>query len=126
MTGKSKALPHQLSEEEQQRVAIARALINHPAVIIADEPTGNLDPHAAAGTAISFKINYAGTSIIMATHEYSLIHNYPGQVIELNHGKATTYTESQDFLIPTANDLANPKNVVSTLQTVDCIKLKVC
>ncbi len=99
MTGKSKAMPHQLSGGEQQRVAIARALINHPAVVIADEPTGNLDPHAAADIMdIIQKINYSGTSVIMATHEYSLIHDYPGKVIELSEGNAEIYHDSQEFL----------------------------
>lgn len=99
MTGRRQAMPHQLSGGEQQRVAIARALINTPAIIIADEPTGNLDPHAAQAIMdILLKINYGGTAILMATHEYSLIHDYPGQVVELVEGKPVVYPESQTFL----------------------------
>ena len=99
MTGRSQAMPHQLSGGEQQRVAIARALLNSPALIIADEPTGNLDPHAAQHImGILREINYLGTAILMATHEYGLIHDYPGQVIELLDGKAQLYEESSSFL----------------------------
>jgi cell division transport system ATP-binding protein len=100
MTGRRDALPHQLSGGEQQRVAIARALINRPAVIIADEPTGNLDPHAAQYVMdILRKVNFQGTSILMATHEYHLIHQYPGQVLELAGEQWQHYPESQAFLL---------------------------
>lgn len=99
MAGRSQAYPHQLSGGEQQRVAIARALINQPAVLIADEPTGNLDPEAAKYVMdILRKINYQGTATLMATHEYNLIRDYPGQVIELKDGEIYQYPESQDFL----------------------------
>lgn len=99
MTGRRDAMPHQLSGGEQQRVAIARALINRPAVIIADEPTGNLDPHAAQYVMeILRKICFQGTAILMATHEYGLIHDYPGQVLELAGEQWQHYAESQAFL----------------------------
>ncbi len=99
MAGRSQAYPHQLSGGEQQRVAIARALINSPAVLIADEPSGNLDPKAAQYVMdILRTINYQGTAVLMATHEYNLIRAYPGRVIELNEGKVTLFPDSQDFL----------------------------
>jgi len=99
MTGREHAMPHQLSGGEQQRVAIARALINSPALIIADEPTGNLDPHAAQYIMeILRKIHYQGTAVLMATHEYGLIHDYPGRVLELVEGSIHDYPESQTFL----------------------------
>jgi len=100
MTGRRDAMPHQLSGGEQQRVAIARALINNPAVIIADEPTGNLDPHAAQYIMdILRKICFQGTAILMATHEYGLIHDYPSQVLELAGESWQHYPESKDFLL---------------------------
>jgi cell division transport system ATP-binding protein len=100
MTGRRDAMPHQLSGGEQQRVAIARALINHPAVIIADEPTGNLDPHAAHYIMdILRKICSQGTTLLMATHEYSLIHEFPGQVLELAGESWQHYPDSKDFLL---------------------------
>ena len=75
-------MPHQLSGGEQQRVVIARSLLNHPAIIIADEPTGNLDPAVADQIMKVFQaINAGGTAIFMATHNYELIHKYPGRVL---------------------------------------------
>ncbi len=88
-------MPHQLSGGEQQRVVIARALINEPTLLVADEPTGNLDPKVADGIHQLFqKINNSGTAILMATHNYQLIKDYPervlkcenGQLIDSNHG----------------------------------------
>ncbi len=79
--------PHQLSGGEQQRVSIARALINDPILLLADEPTGNLDPEATDMIMeILFRINLAGTSIIMATHEHDLIRRYPARTLECRAG----------------------------------------
>jgi cell division transport system ATP-binding protein len=64
-------MPHQLSGGEQQRVVIARALINEPQILLADEPTGNLDPEVSSGTLKIFQqINNSGTAVLMATHSY--------------------------------------------------------
>jgi len=72
-----KKMPHQLSGGEQQRVVIARALINEPVLLIADEPTGNLDPEVSHGILKVFQqINKSGTAILMATHSYGLIKNF--------------------------------------------------
>ena len=79
--------PHQLSGGEQQRAAIARALLNEPPLILADEPTGNLD-EATAGDIMNllFEINRRGTAILMVTHNLSIVRNYPARVLKLENG----------------------------------------
>ena len=75
-------MPHRLSGGEQQRVVIARALLNEPVLLLADEPTGNLDPEVSAGIMELFaQINFAGTAILMATHNFQLIDRYPHRVL---------------------------------------------
>ena len=84
---KSHKLPHQLSGGAQQRAAIARALLNEPALILADEPTGNLDEETARGIMnLLFDINRNGTAIIMVTHNQSLIRMFAARVITLENG----------------------------------------
>ena len=84
MTTKSHKMPHQLSGGEQQRIAIARAILNNPAVILADEPTGNLDDETAEGILqLLQQINREqGTAIVMVTHNRSICARYPGRVFE--------------------------------------------
>jgi cell division transport system ATP-binding protein len=78
----SSKMPHQLSGGEQQRVVIARALINEPLILIADEPTGNLDPEVADGIFKLFlEINNSGTAILMATHNHAFLKNYPARIL---------------------------------------------
>lgn len=80
--------PHQLSGGEQQRVVIARSLLNEPVILIADEPTGNLDPEVSDGIFKLFlEINKAGTAILMATHDYRLIENHPARVLKCQDGR---------------------------------------
>lgn len=82
METKAHKMPHQLSGGEQQRIAIARALLNKPKVIIADEPTGNLDNETADGIMrLLREINQEGTSIVMVTHNRSIFEKYPGRVM---------------------------------------------
>lgn len=84
---KLNVMPHQLSGGEQQRIAIARALLNEPDVILADEPTGNLDPETSNGIMkILFRLSELGKTVIMATHNYNLIHKFPGRVIKCEEG----------------------------------------
>ncbi|MBL7849303.1 MAG: ATP-binding cassette domain-containing protein [Cyclobacteriaceae bacterium] len=83
-----KKLPHQLSGGEQQRVVIARALLNEPMILIADEPTGNLDPEVSAGILKLFQqINRSGTAVLMATHSYGLIKRFPARILKCEDGK---------------------------------------
>lgn len=83
-----KKMPHQLSGGEQQRVVIARALINEPVILIADEPTGNLDPEVSQGILKVFQqINKSGTAILMATHSYGLIKRFPARILKCEEGK---------------------------------------
>jgi cell division transport system ATP-binding protein len=87
MKGFAAKMPHQLSGGEQQRVAIARALLNDPEVILADEPTGNLDPQTSAEVLeLLKKINANGKTIIMATHDYALLLKYPSKTLKCEDG----------------------------------------
>ncbi|HXA02941.1 MAG TPA: ATP-binding cassette domain-containing protein [Cytophagaceae bacterium] len=79
-------MPHQLSGGEQQRIVIARALINEPTLLIADEPTGNLDPEVAEGILKLFlEINKTGTTILMATHNHAFLDRYPARVLKVEN-----------------------------------------
>lgn len=99
MWNKANARPHQLSGGEQQRVAIARALINEPALLIADEPTGNLDPDSAQYLMkLMRKINQGGTTVLMATHEYALLSDYPAKVLELKDQQLYFHEHPRTFL----------------------------
>lgn len=84
-------MPHELSGGEQQRVVIARALLNDPKLILADEPTGNLDPDTSHGIMnLLFDISKKGTSILMATHDYSLFRKFPSHILKCEDGKVNT------------------------------------
>ena len=88
LEGKASRLPHELSGGEQQRVAIARAVVNKPQVLLADEPTGNLDPLTSAGImSVLERINAGGTTVIMATHEAGIVDQMQRRVIELVNGQ---------------------------------------
>lgn len=81
-------MPHQLSGGEQQRVAIARSLVNDPELILADEPTGNLDPGTSEGIMkLLFEISGSGRAVLMATHDYSVFEKYPSRVLKCEGGK---------------------------------------
>jgi cell division transport system ATP-binding protein len=86
--GLEKRLPHQLSGGEQQRVAIARAFVNKPAILLADEPTGNLDPTTSLDIVrLLDRINRTGTTIMMATHDDEIVDQLRKRVVELDNGE---------------------------------------
>ncbi len=99
MKSKKHKMPHELSGGEQQRVAIARALLNHPQLILADEPTGNLDPETS-NEIMSLLKRVAlenEAAVIMATHDYHMIQNFPGEAIRCEDGKVTVLETTELF-----------------------------
>ena len=88
LEGKEKRMPHELSGGEQQRVAIARAFVNRPAILLADEPTGNLDPTTSLDIVrLLDRIHRTGTTIVMATHDGEIVDQLRKRVVELNNGE---------------------------------------
>lgn len=102
MSDKADRMPHELSGGEQQRIALARAILNSPSLIVADEPTANLDAQTAQGIMqLLCDIAAQGTAIVMSTHNTSLIQQYPGTVYECadGHLKKAESPESADYLL---------------------------
>jgi len=90
LEGKANRLPHELSGGEQQRVAIARAFVNRPLVLLADEPTGNLDPETSQDIMLLLeRINRTGTTVVMATHDSNIVDSMRRRVVELTVGRVT-------------------------------------
>jgi cell division transport system ATP-binding protein len=88
---KGKKMPHQLSGGEQQRIGIARALVNDPEIILADEPTGNLDPETSEGIiGLLFDISKTGSSVLMATHNYTFFDKFPSRTLLCEGGNVVT------------------------------------
>jgi len=88
LEGKGERFPDELSGGEQQRVAIARAFVNRPMILIADEPTGNLDPTTSVGIMkLLDRINRTGTTVLMATHDSSIVDQMRKRVVQLEHGR---------------------------------------
>ena len=88
LRSKLKKMPHELSGGEQQRVVIARALLNDPEIILADEPTGNLDPDTSEEIVLLLKqISQSGTAVVVATHDYHIIRTFPSRIIKCENGK---------------------------------------
>ncbi len=99
--GAGSKMPHQLSGGEQQRVVIARALLNEPSILLADEPTGNLDPEVSEGIFKLFQeINRRGTAILMATHNYELLKKYPYRILKCENGKLLDSKETEIRIQP--------------------------
>ncbi|MGE5383240.1 MAG: cell division ATP-binding protein FtsE [Omnitrophica WOR_2 bacterium] len=97
-------MPYQLSGGEQQRVSIARALINDPELILADEPTGNLDPDTSAGImSLLIDISKTGRAVLMATHNYALMEKFPSRTLRCENGK----------VLPVENNIDNPVSIDS-------------
>ncbi len=87
LRSKIKKMPHEISGGEQQRIVIARALLNHPEIILADEPTGNLDPETSEEIVLLLKqISQSGTAVLMATHDYHIIRKFPSRIIKCEGG----------------------------------------
>jgi cell division transport system ATP-binding protein len=88
LEGKSDRMPHELSGGEQQRVEIARAFVNRPLVLLADEPTGNLDPDTSQDIMLLLeRINRTGTTVLMATHDHSIVDSMRRRVVQLDQGR---------------------------------------
>jgi cell division transport system ATP-binding protein len=88
LEGKASRMPHELSGGEQQRVAIARAFVNRPLMLLADEPTGNLDPDTSQDIMMLLeRINRTGTTVLMATHDHSIVDSMRRRVVELDLGR---------------------------------------
>ncbi|MEA2106882.1 MAG: ATP-binding cassette domain-containing protein [Bacteroidota bacterium] len=91
-------MPHQLSGGEQQRVVIARALLNDPEIILADEPTGNLDPETSENLMkILFDISNNGRAVIMATHDYNMVKKFTARTVKFEDGKVTEQDQTKEI-----------------------------
>ncbi|MBZ4656944.1 MAG: cell division ATP-binding protein FtsE [Bacteroidota bacterium] len=99
MQNKTYKMPHELSGGEQQRIVIARALLNSPPLILADEPTGNLDPETGSQiVALLQSISEKGTAVIMSTHNYSIVQTFPGKIMRCENMHLIDMSEPQQTL----------------------------
>jgi cell division transport system ATP-binding protein len=103
MDAKDHLLPPKLSGGEQQRVAIARALVNEPQILLADEPTGNLDPQSGQDIFRLFKeINMKGTTVLVATHDWETVHKMQRRIVAMERGRITNDSKEQRTAPPQA------------------------
>ena len=111
LSEKAKRYPNELSGGEQQRVAIARAIVNKPQLLLADEPTGNLDPATSAGImALLERINRNGTTIVMATHEAGIVNQMKRRVVEVSAGKIVRDESEGVYRVGGADEIAGEAN----------------
>lgn len=110
LSEKAKNFPHQLSQGERQRVAIARALVNNPAVIIADEPTGNLDP-VLSGEIMSLfdKINALGATVVVVTHDLELVRQFDHRIVTIENGRIVSDIPAKATAEQPAQTVAEPE-----------------
>lgn len=112
LTGKENNFPHQLSGGEKQRVAIARALINRPDVLLADEPSGNLDPvNTGEIVKLLLKVNGLGTTVILATHDREVVNNLGRRVITFENGRLMNDEEHGTYMPDVASEEAQTESV---------------
>jgi cell division transport system ATP-binding protein len=113
LASKGTAMPHELSGGEQQRVAIARAVVNQPLLLLADEPTGNLDDRAARGVfQLLREINAGGTAILMATHNMELVKRADLRVLELHRGRLVYDSADASVSTPSADAVSAARDAV--------------
>ena len=104
LSKKSNQYPHQLSGGEQQRVAIARALVNNPAVLLADEPTGNLDPETSQDImSLINEINHRGTTVVVATHAREIVDSMKKRVVVIDKGRVASDVEKGVYTVEVEN-----------------------
>jgi cell division transport system ATP-binding protein len=115
LASKGTALPHELSGGEQQRVAIARAIVNQPLLLLADEPTGNLDDRAARGVfQLLREINAGGTAVLMATHNMELVRRADLRVVELHRGRLVYDSADPGASTPAADAVSAARGAMSS------------
>ena len=113
MLDKKEKMPSELSGGEQQRIAIARALLNRPKIIIADEPTGNLDLETAANiVGILKRASQDGTAVIMSTHNIHLLNQFPGKVFRCRDGEFKLVTDNDETKDLDENDKSSDTRIV--------------
>ena len=100
------SMPDQLSGGEQQRVSVARAFVNHPPLLLADEPTGNLDPETSVGIMqLLYRINRTGTTVVVATHDHAMVDRMRRRVIELSRGKVLRDENAARYAVETTREM---------------------
>ncbi|HVL96980.1 MAG TPA: cell division ATP-binding protein FtsE [Solirubrobacteraceae bacterium] len=101
------SFPDQLSGGEQQRVSVARAFVNHPPLLLADEPTGNLDPETSIGIMqLLYRINRTGTTVVVATHDHAMVDKMKRRVIELSKGRVVRDQRGGGYATETTREMA--------------------